>query len=128
MYVLLKHSHLLLIALSFLLFFVRGILMMRQAPGANHRAFLIAPHVVNLFLIGSGVALAAMLQITPAGQPWLMAKLAALVVYIMLGVMTFKHPNLALRKVFWLLALVVFAYMVSVARSKNPMGFLAAFL
>ena len=128
MYVILKHLHLLLIALSFLLFFVRGLLMMRQAPTANHRTFLILPQVVNLFLIGSGVALAAILQITPTEQPWLMAKLAALVVYIMLGVMTFKHPNLALRKIFWLLALVVFAYMVGVARSKNPLGFLAAFV
>jgi uncharacterized membrane protein SirB2 len=55
-----------------------------------------------------------------------MAKLIALVFYIALGVLTFKHPRLLMRKFFWLVALLVFAFMVSVARSKNPWGFLAA--
>lgn len=128
MYSIVKHLHLVFILISFLLFFVRGILMMRKSAGANHRAFIIVPHIVNLFLISTGVALAFILQITPAGEPWLMAKLAALVVYIMLGVMTFKNPNPTLRKIFWLLALVVFAFMASVATSKNPLGFLAGVL
>lgn len=125
MYMIIKHTHLLFIVISFLLFFSRGILMMRKSPLANHRAFVIAPHAVNLFLILSGVYLAFLLQITPASDHWLMTKLSALVVYIMLGIMTFKHPSMAARKLFWLLALVVFAFMVSVARSKNAYGFFA---
>jgi uncharacterized membrane protein SirB2 len=125
MYEILKHSHLTALALSFLLFFVRGYLMMRQSPASQHRALLITPHIINLLLIGTGISLAVFLQLSPGSQPWLAVKLVALVLYIVLGILTFKHPNLAVRKIFWLLALVVFAFIVSVAQSKNPYGFFA---
>lgn len=126
MYEILKHIHLITLLISFLLFFVRGYLMMRQSSSSNHRAFLIAPHIVNLFLIGSGIGLAVVMHFNPATQPWLAVKLVALVVYIILGILTFKHPKLNVRKILWLLALVVFAFIVSVAHSKNPLGFFAA--
>jgi uncharacterized membrane protein SirB2 len=123
--VILKHIHLTALAISFFLFFIRGYLMMRESNASKHRAFLIAPHIVNLFLIGSGIALAVALHFNPANQPWLAVKLVALVIYIALGVLTFKHPSLKIRKILWLSALIVFAFIVSVARSKNPLGFFA---
>ena len=125
MYEILKHTHLTALAISFLLFFVRGYLMMRESSAAKHKAFLIAPHVINLILIVSGVSLAVFLHLNPTQQPWLATKLIALVIYIVLGVLTFKHPKLRVRKILWLLALIVFAFIVSVAQSKNPLGFLA---
>jgi len=125
MYEILKHSHLTALALAFLLFFVRGYLMMRQSNNSNHRVLLITPHIVNLILIGTGIALAIVLHLNPGNQPWLATKLVALVIFIGLGVATFKHPKLQVRKILWLLALVVFAFIASVARSKNPLGFFA---
>lgn len=126
--VILKHTHLTALAISFLLFFVRGYLMMRGSNASKHRAFLIAPHIVNLLLIGSGIALAVVLHFNPANQPWLAVKLVALVIYIALGVLTFKHPSLKIRKILWLSALIVFAFIISVAQSKNPLGFFANLL
>ena len=123
--VILKHTHLTALALSFILFFIRGYLMMRDSNASKHRAFLIAPHIVNLLLIGSGIALAVVLHFNPANQPWLAVKLVALVVYIALGILTFKHPVLKIRKILWISALIVFAFIVSVAQSKNPLGFFA---
>lgn len=123
--VILKHTHLTALALSFLLFFIRGYLMMRDSSASKHRVFLIAPHIVNLLLIGSGIALAVVMHFNPANQPWLAVKLVALVVYIALGILTFKHPVLKIRKILWISALVVFAFIVSVAQSKNPLGFFA---
>lgn len=125
MYEILKHTHLTALGISFLLFFVRGVLMMRESNAAKHRAFLIAPHAVNLILIVSGISLAVLLHFNPTSQPWLAVKLVALVVYIALGILTFKHPSLKVRKILWLVALVVFAFMVSIAKSKNPLGFFA---
>lgn len=125
MYEILKHTHLTALAISFLLFFVRGCLMMRESTSAKHKIFLIAPHIVNLVLIVSGISLAVLLHLNPASQPWLATKLVALVIYIALGIATFKHPKLQVRKILWLLALIVFAFIVSVAESKNPLGFLA---
>lgn len=127
MYLALKHIHLTFLVISFVLFFARGYLMMRNSSASNHKAFLIAPHVSNLFLLGSGVALAITLGISPGGANWLLVKIIALVVYIGLGVLAFKHPLPQVRKVLWLAALVVFAFIVSIAKSKSPLGFLAAF-
>lgn len=126
MYAILKHVHLIALVLSFAGFFIRGLLMMRGSPTARHRAFLIAPHIISTILIASGIALAVTLNLSPSTQPWLIAKMVALVIYIVLGVLTFKHPKLAIRKILWLMALSVFAYIVSVALSKNPMGFFAS--
>ena len=125
MYEILKHTHLTALLVSFLLFFVRGYLMIRESNTSKHRVFLIAPHIVNLVLIGTGISLAVLLHFNPASQPWLAVKLVALVVYIILGVLTFKHPVLKIRKILWLLALVVFAFIVSVALSKKPLGLFA---
>jgi uncharacterized membrane protein SirB2 len=125
MYEALKHTHLTALVLSFLLFFIRGYLMMRESPAGRHRAFLIAPHIINLLLIASGISLAVFLHLSPGSQPWLAVKLVALVIYIVLGVLTFKHPTPNVRKILWLLALIVFAFIVSVAESKNPLGFFA---
>lgn len=126
MYEILKHTHLTALTISFLLFFVRGYLMMRESSAVKHKVFLIAPHIVNLALIVSGISLAVLLHANPANQPWLAIKLVALVIYIALGILTFKHPKLQVRKILWLLSLVVFAFIVSVAESKNPLGFFAA--
>ncbi len=126
MEIILKHTHLTALAASFLLFFIRGYLMMRESHASKHRVFLIAPHIVNLCLIGSGIALAVAMHFNPATQPWLATKLVALVIYIALGVLTFKHPSLSIRKMLWLSALIVFAFIVSVAQTKNPLGFLAS--
>jgi len=123
--IILKHTHLTALLISFLLFFVRGYLMMRESNTSNHRVFLIAPHIVNLILIGTGIGLAVVMHFNPANQPWLAVKLVALVLYIILGVLTFKHPILKIRKILWLSALIVFAFIVSVALSKNPLGFFA---
>ncbi|GGY68184.1 SirB family protein [Cellvibrio zantedeschiae] len=126
MYEILKHTHLTAILLSFILFFVRGNLMMRSPSKASHKIFLIAPHIVNLILIVSGISLAVTLHLNPADQPWLAVKLVALIVYIALGVLTFKHPKLQVRKVLWVVSLLVFAFIASIAESKNPLGFFAA--
>jgi uncharacterized membrane protein SirB2 len=127
MYIALKHAHLFALGLSFLVFFVRGLLMMRESNLLNHRALLIGPHIINLLLIASGIALAVSLQLSPSEQPWLLVKIVALFVYIGLGVMTFKHPKMMVRKVLWISALFVFAFIVSIAKSRNPLGFLAGF-
>jgi uncharacterized membrane protein SirB2 len=125
MYAMLKHSHLLIIAIAFIVFFVRGILMLRSAPAASHAFFKIAPHIFYTLLLATGISLVVQLQLSPMAQPWLLAKLIALVVFIVLGVLAFKHPNVTVRKIVWLLALVVFVYIASVAMSKNPLGFFA---
>ncbi|MES2824460.1 MAG: SirB2 family protein [Pseudomonadota bacterium] len=126
MYAIFKHSHLLIIAIAFVVFFVRGVLMMQSSRATNHKFFKITPHILYTLLLITGIGLAVVQKFSPMQQPWLLAKIIALVVYIILGVLTFKHSNPTMRKILWLLAMIVFVYMVSVALSKNPLGFFAS--
>lgn len=125
MYPLLKHLHMTLALLSFIGFFTRGIWMWRQSPLLHKRLAKILPHIIDTLLLVSAVWLAIILQYSPGSQPWLLAKIMGLVIYIGLGVVAFKNSDPRVRKVSWLLALIVFGYIVNVALSKNPWGFFA---
>lgn len=127
MYLLLKHLHLSLVILSFLIFLGRGILMLRNSGLLQRKLVKITPHIVNTFMIISGLTLAIHLQMSPSSQAWLLAKIIGLVVYIALGVFAFKAKTQALRLGFWLLALLVFVQITSMAVNKTPWGLLAAF-
>ncbi len=124
MYIALKHLHLTFVALALLLFFIRGILLFIRSPLFNKKLLKILPHIVNTIMLVSGVVLAINLGMKPGAHPWLMAKIIGLVVFIILGIGAFKVRNTLLQKILWINALLVFAYIVSVAITKNPIGFL----
>ncbi len=123
MYMLLKHLHMTMAALSFAGFFIRGIWMWRQSPLLHKKLVKILPHIVDTLLLVSAFALAGLLRYSPGDHPWLMTKIVLLVVYVILGMIALKNTNPTLRKCSWLAALVVFIYIVSVAVTKNPLGF-----
>jgi uncharacterized membrane protein SirB2 len=122
-YLALKHTHLIFVVLSLVTFFVRGLWLFMNSSMLSKRWAKVLPHIVSAFLLLSGIALAMLLRLSPGNQPWLMAKIIGLIVYIGLGITAFKVPNPTARKLLWVSALVVFAYIVSVARSKSPLGF-----
>jgi uncharacterized membrane protein SirB2 len=122
-YLALKHFHLTFVALSFVAFFVRGIWLFLNSSMLAKKWVRILPHIISTLLLVSGIALAVNLSMSPNSQPWLMAKIAGLIVYIGLGVAAFKVPNPSARKLLWLSALLVFAYIISVAITKDPLGF-----
>lgn len=115
------------VALSLTGFFARGIASLAGARWTRSRAAKTLPHIVDTVLLVSAVMLAWMLRLTPFDAPWLAAKVGGLIVYIGLGVVALR-PNLAwrVRLAAWIAALATAAWIVSVAISKNPLGFLAA--
>jgi uncharacterized membrane protein SirB2 len=122
-YLALKHLHLAFVGLSLIFFVLRGIWLFMGSNMLAKKWAKILPHILSTLLLISGIVLAVHLNMSPGNQPWLMAKIIALFVYIGLGVASFKVANAGLRKALWFSALVVFAYMVSVAITKNPLGF-----
>jgi uncharacterized membrane protein SirB2 len=61
---------------------------------------------------------------SPGNHPWLMAKLCALVAYIVLGTIALKRgKTLAVRASAFVAALLVFAYIVAVAVTRQPWPF-----
>lgn len=123
MYLALKHIHLTFVVLSLLAFVVRGIWLFMNSSMLGKKWVKILPHIISTILLASGIAVAIHLNMSPGSQPWLMAKIIGLVVYIGLGVAAFKVSNTSARKLFWIGALFVFAYITSVAISKSPLGF-----
>jgi uncharacterized membrane protein SirB2 len=121
----LKYIHVTSVALSYSLFFVRGIWMLHGSPLLQQRWVRIAPHAVDTVLLTSAIALAWQLGYSPLNQPWLAAKIVGLLLYIVIGSIALKRGKTrAVRITAWLCAQAVFAYIVAVAITKNPQPWL----
>lgn len=109
---------------SISLFVLRGLWMLAESPRLAQRWVRVVPHVNDSVLLAAGVGLAILSRQSPTDSAWLAAKITALVVYIALGMLALK-PWLSKRSrtAAWLLALVVFAYMLAVARTRAPIPF-----
>ncbi|AHK80415.1 hypothetical protein M911_16135 [Ectothiorhodospira haloalkaliphila] len=124
MYLTIKHLHVALALISISGFIARGLLHLRHSPRVRHRFVRIAPHVVDTCLLLTGLWLAWMWQMHVVLQPWLMAKLTALLAYIVLGMVAFRFArNDASRATAWLLAILAFGYMLLVAHTKQAFPF-----
>lgn len=122
----LKTLHVTFAVLSFVGFFIRGIWMLKDSPLLRQRWVKITPQVVDTVLLASAIVLAVQLRFSPMGQPWLMAKIIALVVYIGVGLVALRLGRTKRIRLFaWLLGLVIFLYIVSVALSKSALGWFA---
>jgi uncharacterized membrane protein SirB2 len=106
-------------------FTLRGYWMVFDNPLLQHRVAKVLPHVIDTLLLGSALALLFVLHLSPLTQPWLSAKIIALLLYIGLGMVALRFGQSRTIKVCaCLLALLTAGYMVSVAYSKSPLGFL----
>ena len=121
-----KAIHVACVVLSFAGFFTRGILMLKDSTLLHLRWVKITPQLVDTLLLVSAIILAVQLRFSPLEQPWLMAKIIALLVYIGVGLVALRFGRSKRIRLFaWLAGLVIFAYIVSVAMSKSVMGWLA---
>lgn len=120
-YVAVKYVHVAAVAISFALFFLRGVWMMRGSPLLARRWVRIVPHVNDTVLLAAGVWLAVLLRQAPGESAWLTAKLVGLVLYIALGMLALRFLRSRRRRVgAWIAALAVFCYIVAVAFTKSP--------
>lgn len=116
----LKHLHVACVALSYLLFFLRGLWVLRASPMMRKRWVKVAPHAVDTLLLASAIALAWQLGISPLTHPWLMAKIIALLFYIGLGFVAIRVGRTRhVRIAAWVLGQGVFFYIVAVALTKD---------
>ena len=117
----LKYIHVGSVIASYTLFFVRGIWMMRVPAMLEHRWVKTVPHVVDTVLLASAIALAVTIKQYPFVAPWLTAKVLGLIVYILLGTIALKRgKSMRVRVGAWVIAQLVFFYIVAVALTHNP--------
>ncbi len=123
-YLLLKHLHVTCVVLSGAGFALRGFWMLRESAMLQHRLVRILPHLVDSLLLGSALWMAWLSSQFPFVQGWLTAKLFGLLAYILLGTMALKRARgRATRARYFAAALLAYAYIVSVALSRQPWFF-----
>jgi len=129
MYSLIKYVHVVSVGLSLTGFFLRGVLMIRASPLLNARWIRVLPHINDTILLVAALSLAAMSGQYPFVVDWVTAKVSGLIAYIILGSLALRAGSTRrTRIVCWLAALAVFGWIVSVALTRQPAGFLAALL
>lgn len=123
-YLAVKHLHMGCAALSGSLFLVRGVWMLRASPMLQQRWVRIAPHIIDTALLASALVLVFWSGQYPFAQPWLGAKVCALVLYIVLGTVALKRGRTPrVRALAFGAALLTFLYIVAVAVTRHVIPF-----
>lgn len=126
MYALFKNLHVFFVTLSVAGFLLRGYWMMSGNPLSQHRLARRLPHVIDSLLLATALVIAVMAAQYPFVAPWLTAKVLGLLAYIVLGAVALTYGrSQGGRVAAFVGALLVFAWIVSVAITKQPAGFLA---
>lgn len=116
----LKTLHVATVTISLALFTGRGFWFYILGKQQTSRWLKIVPHVNDTVLLVTGISLSIHIQQYPFVYGWLTAKLACLVIYIVLGMLAMKWYKGTRAGLFsWIAAILVFLYMISVALSKS---------
>jgi uncharacterized membrane protein SirB2 len=118
-----KLVHIGCVALSGSVFTLRGTMMLAGSNAVYHPALRYLSYVIDTTLLGAGVLLTLILHQYPFVQSWLTVKVLLLVVYIALGVFALRRGRTrASRATFFVVALAVYLFIVSVAVTHDPRG------
>ncbi len=117
------HAGCALISLS--LFIWRGLAMWIRRPVKNRFLRRTLPDAVDTVFLSTGILMAFLLGISPLESHWLAAKIVGLLIYIILGAVALKYGrSMWIKRSCFIAALCVFAYVVAVARTMDPIPFL----
>lgn len=126
MYYLVKNLHVTCVVLSATGFLLRGSWMISGNPLLQHRLTRVLPHIVDSALLLSAITLAVMIEQYPFGAGWVTAKVFGLLAYILLGTLALKRARTRQSRLAALVAaILVYAWIVSVALTKDVAGYLA---
>lgn len=118
-----KSVHIAAVMASGLLFFLRGASLHAGMTWAMTAPVRYLSYAIDTTLLTAAVMLATMLHQYPFVHGWLTVKVVLLVVYILLGTFALKHGRTrSIRIACWGAALIVYAFIITVARSHNPAG------
>ncbi|HEY3432424.1 MAG TPA: SirB2 family protein [Rhodocyclaceae bacterium] len=129
MYPLLKYLHIACAFFSIVSFFLRGILHLSGSTVPTRSWVRRLTDLNDAFLLIAATGLVIVTGQYPFVAPWLTAKVIGLVLYIGLGIASFRLlRGFYMRLLAWLGALIVAGYIVSVALAKTPYGFFSFLL
>jgi uncharacterized membrane protein SirB2 len=114
-----KTVHLVAVGISLTGFVLRGWMQWRAPSLLRHPLARTVPHVNDTVLLSAGITLLWLYHWSPGDHPWLLAKIVALFLYIGLGAAFFRARSQYWRIAFFIAAVGVFFYIVSVALTKQ---------
>lgn len=124
-YLSIKLFHIACVALSGSLFALRGVLVLCGRRVGNHVALHWLSYTIDTCLLTSALMLVGIVHQYPFVHGWLTVKVLLLVVYVALGILALRRAATVRGRLFAFLgALLVFAFIVSVARAHHPLGVL----
>lgn len=123
-YAQIKWVHIAAVLASGSLFLLRGLLLQTgQARLAMNAPVRYLSYSIDTVLLTAALMLLTMLPHAMFANGWLTLKLVLLVVYVVLGSFALKRARTPrVRLACYLLALSVFGFMLTVARSHHPLG------
>lgn len=113
-----KTAHLILVSASLSLFCLRGYWALNNRLERQGRWVKSLPHVVDTFLLVSGISLVFLSGYSPLNQSWLATKLLLLLCYIALGAFTLNYASHRNRPALFTSTLLVASSMIALALFK----------
>ena len=112
MYMIVKHTHLTIIALTFIFFIINFVLTMKGSEKVNHKLLKIGPHILYTLFICTFIYLVIVnpLNLYPFVNGWASSKLAGFVFYVLSITLALKWAKSTawrivglISAVFWLI-------------------------
>jgi uncharacterized membrane protein SirB2 len=121
-----KAVHIAAVIASGSLFALRGAAVQFGAKWAMAAPLRYLSYSIDTVLLTAALMLATILHQLPFVQGWLTAKVFLLVCYVVLGSFALKRGHTrVVRTMCWIAALLVYLFIVSIARAHHPLGVIA---
>lgn len=118
-----KLTHISSVLLSGAIFTFRAALDQCRFALAHNPTLKRFSYANDSLLLITGLSLMVITQQYPITHDWLTVKLTLVLVYIALGIMALRKGRTPLvRRVFFVAALCVYLFIISIARSHHPLG------
>jgi len=118
-----RWTHISLVLISGALFAARGIGVLLGAGWSMAPVVRRFSYSIDTALLGAALLLLFMLNINPFAVSWLSAKIALLLLYILLGTLALKRARTErMQQVCFVAAMATYGFMLSVALAHHPLG------
>lgn len=118
-----KLVHIVAVLASGGLFFLRGLVLHLGGRWAMAAPLRYLSYTIDTVLLTAALMLATILHQYPFVHGWLTMKVVLLIVYVVLGTYALKRGQTQRTRVLcWIAALIVYAFIISVARAHHPAG------
>ena len=125
-YNMLKLAHVSCVVISGSLFIYRYARLSLHPEKPLPKALKVLPHINDTVLLACAIGMLSLVALNPFTTPWLLAKIMALLVYIVLGALCLRSlPGSRRQAVSFAAAISVFTYILLVGLSKQviPLGY-----